>query len=247
MESYRTRRRKLASGSTQSQLPFSDQAHSTHEVALEEAPPEQIPPPGEDDFSFTIAIGRSLGSKPEEDSQFLIDVTAPVSANAEPDSHSQPPQGSPGLYPVAPIEERRLAGMIDVACLLFAYGAFLTLFGSLGGQFTLSKFNAAVYSIAFAIVYFQYFSLFTVFGGTTPGMMLRGLRVVDFSGEQASPRQMLLRAAGYLLSAGTFFLGFLWAMWDEDSLTWHDRLSHTYLSSADTLAEMEMPGAAPLH
>jgi len=40
-------------------------------------------------------------------------------------------------------------------------------------------------------------------------MMLRGLRVVDFSGENPSPRQLLYRAAGYMLSAGTFFLGFL--------------------------------------
>jgi len=67
--------------------------------------------------------------------------------------------------------------------------------------------SAAVYTIAFAIVYLQYFFLFTVFGGTTPGMMLRRLEVVDFSGEEPAPRNLLLRAAGYMLSAGTFFLG----------------------------------------
>lgn len=77
-------------------------------------------------------------------------------------------------------------------------------------------------------------------------MMLRGLQVVDFSGEAPSSRQLLLRAAGYLLSAGTFFLGFVWATWDEDTLTWHDRLSHTYLSSAETFPEAEIPGAAAL-
>jgi hypothetical protein len=47
-----------------------------------------------------------------------------------------------------------------------------------------------------------------------------------------------------VLSAGAFFLGFLWAMWDEDALTWHDRLSHTYLSSAETLADLEAHGVA---
>ena len=106
---------------------------------------------------------------------------------------------------------------------------------------------AAVYAASFAIVYVQYFSLFTVFGGTTPGMMLRGLRVVDFSGEEPSPRQFLLRAAGYMLSAGTFFLGFLWSQWDEDELTWHDRISHTYLSSANTVADSELTGVAHTH
>jgi uncharacterized RDD family membrane protein YckC len=118
------------------------------------------------------------------------------------------------------------------------------LFGSLGGQFTLSKLNAAVYAATFAIVYLQYFALFTIFGGTTPGMMMRSLEVVSFSGEPPTPRQMLLRSAGYILSAGTFFLGFFWVMWDEDELTWHDRLSRTHLSAAQTFADIEGSSAA---
>jgi uncharacterized RDD family membrane protein YckC len=78
-------------------------------------------------------------------------------------------------------------------------------------------------------------------------MMLRGLQVVDFSGEAPAPRQLLLRAVGYVLSAGSFFLGFLWAMWDEDELTWHDRISHTYLSSAERVTDSELDGAIPKH
>jgi uncharacterized RDD family membrane protein YckC len=149
------------------------------------------------------------------------------------------------LYPVASIDEHRIAGLIDTACLLFAYGGFLALFGSVHGEFTFSKLSAAVCFATFALVYVQYFSLFTVFGGTTPGMMMRNLQVVSFSGEPPSPRQMLWRAFGYILSAGTFFLGFLWAMWDEDELSWHDRLSHTYLGTAETLADLEPHGATP--
>jgi len=53
-----------------------------------------------------------------------------------------------------------------------------------------------------------------------------------------------LRAAGYLLSAGTLFLGFLWALWDEDGLTWHDRLSRTYLTAPDPLLEADPSHAA---
>jgi len=39
-------------------------------------------------------------------------------------------------------------------------------------------------------------------------MMLRNLQVSSFSGEPPTSRQMLLRSMGYMLSAGTFFLGF---------------------------------------
>ena len=243
---------------SQSELPF-ERAEEIPVPGINVAVVEQPSPvpasASADDFSFTVAIGRTANRPPAGEAQMFIDVSLPVG----PESSTLPqqplqasalaptPSQHTGQYPVAPIEERRLSGLIDAACLLFACGGFLALFGSLGGHFAFSKLNAAVYATAFAIVYLQYFALFTVFGGTTPGMMLRGLRVVDFSGEEASPRQLLLRAAGYMLSAGTFFLGFIWVQWDEDELTWHDRISRTYLSSAETAADSEFGTVAHNH
>jgi uncharacterized RDD family membrane protein YckC len=254
LEAYRSKRRKSSVNANQSKLPF--------EVAVPLAAPqaatalvETSAAHPEEDFSFTIAIGRTANGR-EDDARMVIDVSLPMgSERASPGQARGVAQESglhpslesssgPGLYPVASIEDRRLAALADGACLLFAYGAFLALFGSVGGQFTLSKLSAAVCGATFALVYLQYFALFTVFGGTTPGMMLRGLQVVSFSGETPTPRQMLLRSAGYVLSAGTFFMGFLWAMWDEDSLTWHDRMSHTYLCTAQTFADLEASTAA---
>jgi len=237
LQTYRARRRKVAPNRAQSELPFQEPlveppAHATVSVA-------EVSHVADDDFSFTIAIGRNAATR--EEARMEIDVSLPPPAErvfeATPSTDMRSEQT--GLYPVASIDERRIAGLIDAGCLLFAYGGFLTLFGSLGGQFTFSKLSAAVCVATFVIVYLQYFALFTVFGGTTPGMMLRGLHVVSFSGELPSPRQMLWRSMGYMLSAGTFFMGFLWAMWDEDALTWHDRLSRTYLCPAPTLADIE--------
>jgi uncharacterized RDD family membrane protein YckC len=189
----------------------------------------------EDDFAFTIAIGRSAKKKDVEvETQYFIDVSLPPREADEVSTVSRAPLPERGgMYPVASIDERRRASWIDAACLAFAYGAFLTLFGSLGGHFAFDKLNAAVYFFTFAFVYLQYFGLFTIFGGTTPGMMIRGLHVATFSGEEPTLRHLLVRAFGYLLSAGTLFLGFLWALWDEDGLTWHDRLSKTYLRAPE--------------
>ena len=242
LQNYRVRRRKVAPNLAQSRLPFEEpmtEPPVSTSVVVAEAPPI-----AEEDFAFTIAIGRNAATR--EESQMVIDVSLPP----EPANGSQylPPADArseqPGLYSAASIEERRIAGLIDAGCLLFAYGGFLTLFGSLGGQFTFSKLSAAICVATFVIVYLQYFALFTVFGGTTPGMMLRGLQVVSFSGESPTPRQMLWRSVGYMLSAGTFFMGFVWAMWDEDALTWHDRLSNTYLSPAPTFADLDVTHAA---
>jgi uncharacterized RDD family membrane protein YckC len=241
-KAYRTRRRQLSSDVGQSRFSFDEFADRQTEVSIAT---EEPPASTENDFSFTIAIGRPSEKLSIEESPLEIDVslqpagegqaqTPPVSAETK---------SQLGLFPIASIDDRRLAAIIDLLCLLFAYGGFLGLFGSLGGHFTLSKLSIAVCATTFAIVYLQYFALFTIFGGTTPGMMMRGLQVVSFSGEPPTPKQMLLRSAGYLLSAGTIFLGFLWAMWDEDELTWHDRLSRTYLSVEQTLADMETSGA----
>lgn len=250
LKAYRTRRGRPSSHQDQSSFSFNESPATSNAetfaapatIGLEETPVAPV----EDEFSFTIAIGRSAKQGTLDESPVEIDVSSQPETNLSVPGQSgeESVYASTGLYPVAPIDDRRLAGAIDLFCLLFAYGGFLGLFGSLGGHFTLSKLSAAVYVSTLAVVYLQYFALFTIFGGTTPGMMMRGLQVVSISGEPPAPRQMLLRSVGYLLSAGTFFLGFLWAMWDSDELTWHDRLSRTYLGVEQTLPELETSDAA---
>ena len=71
-------------------------------------------------------------------------------------------------------------------------------------------------------------------------MMVAGLQVASFTGDAPTQRQYFLRAIGYVLSVGTCFLGFLWVLWDEDGLTWHDRISKTYLTAALNMAEDEL-------
>lgn len=243
LDAYRARRSKVTHETAQSQLPFSEPAPEPRSrTAVSVAEPS---PQADDDFSFTIAIGRYAPPSEKRDGRMVIDVSVPPAAE---DGMETEPDGEQskryGLYPVASLNERVFAAFIDVACLLFAYGGFLALFSSLGGQFTLSKLSAEVCGATLAIVYLQYFALFTVFGGTTPGMMFRSLQVASFSGQPPRPRQMFLRSVGYVVSAGAFFMGFVWAWWDEDALTWHDRISHTYLTSPETRAHMHSATAA---
>jgi uncharacterized RDD family membrane protein YckC len=253
LDAYRVRHGRVAPQrpAAQSHLPFADPVTETPkpgsqyavEVAEPAAPPVET---ADDEFSFTIAIGRYAPPSEKRDGRMMIDVSIPPGsdANAESDADEEPRAKRYGLYPVASLEERIWAALMDVVCLLFAYGGFLALFGSLGGQFTLSKLSAEVYGATLAIVYVQYFALFTVFGGTTPGMMFRGLQVASFSGAPPTPRQTLLRSLGYIVSAGAFLMGFIWSWWDEDALTWHDRISHTYLTSPETRAHLNAPTAA---
>ena len=141
------------------------------------------------------------------------------------------------LYPVASLPERRLAALVDLGLLLFTYGGMLALFTVLGGHVGLNKLDVTVTLATLALFYAQYFALFTVFGGSTPGMMVQGLRVIGFNGETPTSRQMAMRSLGYLISAGACFLGFIWALWDDDRLCWQDRISRTYLTSNDGIMQ----------
>ena len=239
LQAYRARRRRTSPIETQTALPFEDHALTPLDnIAIEvAAPPCRNHALTADDFAFTIAIGRVAKAAEPADARVLIDVSIPPqSETTEPEINTEPLRPlENGLFPAASLDERRRALLIDIACLAFAYGGFLALFGSLGGHFTLSKLSATVCFFTFAFVYLQYFGLFTVFGGSTPGMMVTGIQVASFTGDIPTPRQYMLRAVGYLLSAGTCFLGFLWVLWDEDGLTWHDRLSNTYLARIEPL------------
>jgi len=245
LQAYRARRRKAFPNEAQTELPF-ESRHSSAMVAVHTEELQTVAPDPNDNFAFTIAIGRPPQKAEPDDSRLLIDVSLPPLAEDLEDAPELPEEPPSDLYPVATLHERRRAALIDAACLAFAYGGFLALFGSLGGQFTLSKLSGVVCFSTFAFVYIQYFGLFTIFGATTPGMMVRGLQVASFTGESPTAKQLFWRTAGYMISAGTFFLGFFWALWDEDAMTWHDRLSRTYLAVPETFADAEISQASPV-
>ncbi|MGH9710859.1 MAG: RDD family protein, partial [Candidatus Acidiferrales bacterium] len=140
------------------------------------------------------------------------------------------PDGS--SLPVAELANRRLAGALDAAIVFAVFIGFLGLFRSMGGQLGFVRMDFAVYAATFFLIYAIYFCLFTLFSGSTPGMHARSLSVVALDGTFPETRQLLWRSFGYLLSGAALMLGFLWALWDEDHMTWHDRISQTYISAA---------------
>jgi uncharacterized RDD family membrane protein YckC len=141
------------------------------------------------------------------------------------------------LVPVASLGHRQRAAGFDAFFIALTSAGFLALFHALGGEFGFDRTDIAVYAAILLLFYGIYFFLFTTLAGVTPGMQLSGLSCVRLDGSLPDNRQLLRRGFGYLLSGTTLFLGFLWAMWDEDGFTWQDRLSQTYVTAAAPLAE----------
>jgi uncharacterized RDD family membrane protein YckC len=71
--------------------------------------------------------------------------------------------------------------------------------------------------------------LFWMRGGQTLGMKAWRLRVLRDDGQPLQFTDALLRYFAAILSWSVLGLGFLWVLFDQDGLAWHDRISKTRL------------------
>jgi uncharacterized RDD family membrane protein YckC len=85
--------------------------------------------------------------------------------------------------------------------------------------------------VTFALLYALYQALFFSFSEATPGMRLARIALCTFAEENPARSALRRRVVAILLSACPLGLGFLWAVLDEERLTWHDRASRMYQRS----------------
>jgi uncharacterized RDD family membrane protein YckC len=212
----------------------------THELDVTLETPESR----EIDAPILDALPLDAGSEPDssawrafEESQLPLGQRTVEPAPAEIVLESLPPLarsgGSPAdslLMPQASLGRRFLAGLADSLVLLLAVVLFGLVFWRAGGHMSLRPLNILVLGFIAALFILVYFGVFTAFISSTPGLLWMGLEIRNLEGEHASPRQAAWRAFGYLVSVAGLMLGFIWALVDTDSLTWHDRISGTFLT-----------------
>lgn len=143
-----------------------------------------------------------------------------------------PPESFLAL-PVAPFRLRMLGHAADLGLSLAAFLVFLVPLRILAGTITPSRFVLAGIGCAYLLLAFLYGVLFLCWAGATPAMKWFGLRLVDFDGAPPLRRQLFYRFLGAVASVGSFFLGYLWAAIDEEKLSWHDRISKTFLTLSE--------------
>jgi len=88
--------------------------------------------------------------------------------------------------------------------------------------------SATILAAGSVLIGLLYHSVFLAVRGETPGMRFAGLRLVDFDGRKTSETQLHMRILGAFVSVLPAGLGLLWALVDEESLTWQDHISHTF-------------------
>ena len=130
---------------------------------------------------------------------------------------------------VAPMNQRVMAAVVDFT---LVSGAFLAAAYAVISKMTampgLKQLEAgsAIGLVLMALAYMAFFFFLT---GVTPGMKYARLEILTITGEKASREQRLRRMGALLVSMAPMGLGAAMALFDEQQLCWHDRLSGTYL------------------
>ena len=129
---------------------------------------------------------------------------------------------------LAPFELRMMAATID-----FALVVAMVAVGALGIASHLvhpmsiktAESGAGIALLAVAALYQAFFLLTTM---STPGMLYAGLSLCTFDDEVPTRVQLRDRLGALMVSLLPMGLGLVWSVFDEDHLSWHDRLSRTY-------------------
>ena len=145
------------------------------------------------------------------------------------DEIASPPQSHiPCDAPVAPATIRAEAAMIDGAIMLGPVLLGCVIFLYEGGQVAFNKGTAPFLLAVLFTVPVLYKLLWSWAGRDSIGMSTMGLRLVDFYGNPPSRELRYQRALASFISFLAAGIGLVWALVDEDALTWHDHMSSTF-------------------
>ncbi len=134
---------------------------------------------------------------------------------------------------------RWLAWLIDMALLWAASAALLFIFAGTTAimdatssglvNFMTSAFALLLVAVNF-LLQFLYFGFFWSRSGQSLGMKMMNARVIRQNQEGLSfVRGGLRGTVGYYISSLVFWLGYLWALFDKDGETWHDKIFDTWV------------------
>jgi len=130
--------------------------------------------------------------------------------------------------PVASLRLRSAAVAVNALLVLVGLGFFAVPLYLMGGQIVLRQKAAPGYLLVVVTMALFYYFFWCLLNRDTPGMRHFQLRLLNFDGYPPDARQRILRLLAACLSILALGLGLLWALFDQEKLTWHDHISKTF-------------------
>jgi len=150
-------------------------------------------------------------------------------------AQEQTPERRPGFdMPLssAPLGRKLLAAGVDglfVAAGLAIFGYVLFRFNA---PLQPSKLMSQAAAMVVTVLWSAYQYAFLVYTGSTPGIRTCRLALTRFDGRPVSRSVRRWRVLASFLSCISLGLGYAWCFFDEDQLSWHDRITKTHLAPA---------------
>jgi len=142
------------------------------------------------------------------------------------------PQAAPGpqlILPLAPMSRRLTAVLVDGVLIAGAFlASALVAVANIGHSLPVKIMEISAVS-ALLLIGLLYQTLFLTLAKATPGMKCAHISLCTFDGKSPTRAQLRRRLGALFLAVLPLGLGLVWALFDEDRLCWHDRLSRTYL------------------
>lgn len=129
------------------------------------------------------------------------------------------------VYELAGLVDRFAASLIDSFLLILPLSVAALIMSSPGHH--IPKQLLQFVFLALPVAYHWYF--WTRRDGQTPGKFALGIRVIKTDHSAISDVDAVIRAIGYHVSSMLFGLGFIWALFDKNNQSWHDKIARTYV------------------
>jgi uncharacterized RDD family membrane protein YckC len=144
---------------------------------------------------------------------------------------SEPSEAETSAVPLhlAHFSLRLMAAVVDGALIAGAFLAAAVVIAANAKELPSIRTTELGAAIALALIFMLYQALFFTFGEATPGMKYAHLSLCTFDDQRPTRAQLRGRFGALLLSLLPVGLGVAWIIFDEEHLSWHDRLSGTYL------------------
>jgi hypothetical protein len=195
-----------------------------------EPPMLPVPPYGE--LAEPVSSPPRIMDVPEA---IIPTIEGPLFADISLDSektHEESPAAAPSPIelplPVAFLSQRIFAALVDWLAVLAASALFCLLPWKLLPRLPEGRY--ALVALAGTVLFFWtiYHYLMLVYGRRTAGMEMANVSLRGFDGQAPTRPQRRRRVYSMLFSLLSLGLGFAWALVDEDSLCWHDRITRTF-------------------
>jgi uncharacterized RDD family membrane protein YckC len=148
-------------------------------------------------------------------------------------AHASEIEKRPGIdFPLqtASLTRRILSSVVDATIIAASYIIFGWIFWKITALRPPRPQMVEIVTGLAASLWAVYQYLLVVYSGTTLGMRCLRLKLARFDGKPANRRLRRWRILASFLSAISLGMGYTWVFLDEDSLCWHDRITHTYLA-----------------